>query len=101
MMTWSSVLPVCGVMDSVRSMSLSRFKRPGVNSKTQANINAGTRAYRQHDDDGARQPGRCIEIRKSVSRWFESVPGHHFQLVRSGHTWVSDYPDVRSIYIRA
>ena len=43
MITRSSFLPVCGVIDWLRSTSLSRFKPSGVISNAQAKISAGSR----------------------------------------------------------
>ena len=43
MITRSSFLPVCGVIDWLRSTSLSRFRPSGVNSKAQAKISTGSR----------------------------------------------------------
>ena len=43
MITRSSVLPVYGVMDSMRSTFFSSFRPSGVSSNTQAKISAGTK----------------------------------------------------------
>ncbi len=75
MMTRSSFFPVCGVIDSARSTSFSRFRPWEVKFKGPGEDQRGEKADCQKDDDAARQPDRRVHHRQHRPCHLQDQPG--------------------------